>query len=88
MIKNIHAPIQTTAPVAEHSPANQTDIFYRLPKAGGDPYFGLSRSHYYELERAGKLKLVRLRRPGATRGVVLISHAAVRAIVEAAASEK
>ena len=87
MIKNIHAPIQTIAPVSEQGFQNHPE-FFRLPKTGGDPWWGLSRSHYYELERAGKLKLVRLRRPGATRGVVLISYAAVKAIVEAAASEK
>ena len=87
MINNIHAPIRTIAPVSEHGSTNHVE-FYRLPKAGGDPYFGISRSHYYELERAGKLKLVRLRREGATRGVVLISYAAVKAIVEAAAAEK
>lgn len=75
---------QTTAPVAESAPANRPE-FYRMPGPGGDPHFGLSRSHYYELERAGKLKLVRLRREGATRGVVLIPYAAVKAIVETAA---
>ncbi len=62
--------------------------YYRLPKPGtGDPFFGLSRSHYYELEKTGKLRLVRLRRPGAQRGVTLVPFAKVAALVEAAAGD-
>ena len=83
---NIPAPHRTASPVTEAAPAGRPE-FYRMPKTGGDPFFGLPRAAYYELERAGKLRFVRLRRPGATRGIVLIPYAAVRALVEAAAAE-
>jgi hypothetical protein len=46
---------------------------FRLPKPGErDPYFGLSRTAYYELERAGTIRLVRLRKRGNLRGTTLI----------------
>jgi hypothetical protein len=47
--------------------------FFRLPKSGArDPYFGLPRSTYYELEKAGKIRLARLRKRGYTRGTTLV----------------
>ena len=48
---------------------------FRLPKPGQrDPFFGLSRSFYYELEAAGKIRLIRLRKRGNTRGITLIPY--------------
>ena len=58
--------------------------FFRLPRKGGDPYFGLTRPHYYELEKLGKIKLTRLRKPGTTKGVTLVPYAAVLRMLEAA----
>ena len=47
--------------------------FFRLPKSGvRDPYFGLPRTTYYELEKVGTIRLVRLRKRGNTRGTTLI----------------
>jgi hypothetical protein len=52
---------------------------FRLPKPGErDPFFGLSRSFYYELEAAGKIRLIRLRKRGNTRGITLIPYDEVR----------
>jgi hypothetical protein len=46
---------------------------FRLPKPGQrDPYFGLPRTTYYELEKAGTICLIRLRKRGYTRGTTLI----------------
>ena len=60
--------------------------FFRLPKTGGDPHFGLTRPHYYELEKLGKIKLTRLRKPGTTKGVTLVPYAAVLRMLETAQS--
>jgi hypothetical protein len=47
--------------------------FFRLPKPGErDPHFGLSRSSYYELEAAGKIRFIRPRKQGNARGITLI----------------
>jgi hypothetical protein len=47
--------------------------FFRLPRSGvKDPYFGLSRTAYYELEKLGAIRLVRLRKRGNIRGITLI----------------
>ncbi|MEY2565262.1 MAG: hypothetical protein QOH88_3455 [Verrucomicrobiota bacterium] len=52
--------------------------FFRLPKSGTrDPYFGLCRSAYYELEGLGAFRMTRLRKRGATRGTTLIPFDAV-----------
>lgn len=55
--------------------ATQAPEFFRLPSRGPDPFFGLSRGYYYELERDGLLQMVRLRRPGTKRGVLLVPYA-------------
>jgi hypothetical protein len=34
-------------------PSQSRPEFFRLPKSGGDPYFGLGRSYYYEGEKQG-----------------------------------
>jgi len=58
---------------------NQTPEFFRLPKAGQhDPYFGLPRSRFYELEEAGAIRLTRLRKRGKERGITLIPFDQVR----------
>jgi hypothetical protein len=71
-------PITTTSP-------EQTTVrpeFFRLPKPGNsDPFFGLSRSFYYNGEARGWWRLVRIRDQGKERGVTLIPYQAVAAFV-------
>jgi hypothetical protein len=55
--------------------------FFRLPKSGGDPYFGFGRSYYYEGEQRGYWKLVRIRERGKIRGVTLVPYDAVSAFI-------
>ena len=46
---------------------------FRLPKPGQrDPHFGLSRTAYYKLEKAGVIQMRRVCKTGNMRGVVLI----------------
>ena len=73
----------TTAPLSEGAdrPSQSPPEFFRLPKFGGDPYFGLGRSYYYEGEKRGYWKLVRIRDRGKLRGVTLVPYDAVAAFV-------
>jgi hypothetical protein len=54
---------------------------FRLPKRGVDPYFGFSRSFYYEGEVRGYWRLIRIRERGKQRGVTLVPFDAVLAFV-------
>jgi len=63
------------------SPSRNAPEFFRLPKSGGDPYFGLGRSYYYEGEARGYWRLVRIRERGKLRGVTLVPYDAVAAFV-------
>jgi hypothetical protein len=55
---------------------------FRLPQPPEhDPFFGLSRSAYYELEEQGKIRLLRIRKRGKKRGTTLVPYDAVRAFV-------
>jgi hypothetical protein len=52
--------------------------FFRLPRTGErDPYFGGSRSYYYQLEREGSVRLVHVRPRGKARGITLVPYDAV-----------
>jgi hypothetical protein len=67
--------------IAEGSGASRPE-FYRLPKgSGGDPFFGLTRTFYYEGEARGYWKLARIRERGKLRGVTLVPYDAVAAFV-------
>jgi hypothetical protein len=55
--------------------------FFRLPKSGGDPHFGLGRSYYYEGEKFGWWRLVRIRQRGKLRGVTLVPYDAVATFI-------
>ena len=76
-----------TSIVAEPSEAalsaSQRPEFFRLPKpkTGGDPYFHFTRSYYYEGEKNGWWKLVRLRKRGTQRGVTIVPFDQVAAFV-------
>lgn len=73
----------TVAPIGETSAnvSRPRPEFYRLPVTGGDPFFGLTRSFYYEGENRGYWRLVRLREPGKQRGVTLVPFDAVAKFV-------
>jgi hypothetical protein len=56
--------------------------FYRLPKgSGGDPFFHLTRTFYYEGEKRGYWRLARIRDRGKLRGVTLVPYDAVSAFI-------
>ena len=61
--------------------ASQHPEFFRLPKSGADPYFGFTRSFYYEGETRGYWRLVRIRERGKQRGVTLIPFASIATFV-------
>lgn len=55
--------------------------FFPLPQRGFDPHFGLGRTTFYDLEKRGLLRLVRVRKPGNIRGKVLVPYAATAALI-------
>ena len=55
---------------------------FRLPRPGKrDPFWGLGRSWYYEAEKRGDIKLIRLRKRGNIRGVTLVPYDEVAALI-------
>ena len=76
-------PGTTVAPSEAALSASQRPECFRLPKSGGDPHFGFTRSFYYEGEARGYWKLVRIRERGKLRGVTLVPYDAVSAFVRA-----
>jgi hypothetical protein len=74
---------ETTAPPGEAAARSSQSHpeFFRLPKSGGDPYFGLGRSYYYQGEQLGYWCLVRIRQRGKVRGVTLVPYDAVAAFI-------
>jgi hypothetical protein len=48
-----------------------------------DPHFGFSRAFYYEGEKRGYWKLIRIREEGRERGVTLVPYRQVEAFVRA-----
>jgi hypothetical protein len=80
-IKSGEHPATTVAPCGAASSALQNPEFFRLPKSGGDPYFGLGRSYYYEGEKDGHWRLIRLRKRGKLRGVTLVPYDTIAAFI-------
>jgi hypothetical protein len=76
-------PVTPTAPQGEGAarPSQPPPEFFRLPKSGGDPYFGLGRSYYYEGEKQGYWRLIRIRQRGKLRGVTLVPYDAIAAFI-------
>ena len=69
----IATPIQIPAATSGDNRDGVRPETFRLPRPGErDPYFGLPRTAYYELEKAGEIRLVRLRKRGYLRGTTLI----------------
>lgn len=60
--------------------------FFRLPTRGGDPFFGLCRGWYYNAEKRGIIRLVRLRERGKLRGVTLVPFDATAAFIRSQSS--
>ena len=52
-----------------------------LPVRGGDPFCGLSRRWWYEAEKLGYIRLIRVRLPGRKLGRVLLPFAEALACV-------
>lgn len=52
--------------------------FGPIPRSGRDPVTGLTRGTCYNLEKAGAIRLVRIRKPGQILGRCLIDYASVR----------
>jgi hypothetical protein len=69
------------APLGEATAIASRPETFRLPKVGGDPYFGFGRSYYYEGEKLGYWPLIRIRRRGKLRGVTLVPFDAVASFV-------
>ncbi len=62
--------------------------FFPLPQRGHDPHLGLGRSTYYDFERRGLLRLVRVRKPGNLFGKVLVPYAQASALIRSLSAEK
>jgi hypothetical protein len=83
LIKTGEHPATPTAPRSEGAErlSQLPPEFFRLPKSGGDPYFGLGRSYYYEGEKQGYWRLIRIRQRGKLRGVTLVPYDAIAAFI-------
>jgi len=73
-------PAITVAPSEAALSALRPETF-RLPKVGGDPFFGFGRSFYYEGEKRGYWRLIRIRERGKQRGVTLVPFDQVAAFL-------
>lgn len=61
--------------------------FFPIPGRGPDPHCGVSRSSWYDLEKRGLIRLVRLRKPGNVRGRVLVPYAEAVALIRRLSQE-
>lgn len=69
------------------SPVQCTPEWFPLPARGYDRHFGLGRSSFYDLERRGLLRLVRIKKPGNVRGKVLVPYAETAALIRRLSNE-
>jgi hypothetical protein len=79
---------KTTAPLSETTAIVSRPETFRLPKVGPDPFFGFGRSYYYEGEKRGYWRLIRIRERGKLRGVTLVPFDAVAAFVRKQMEER
>jgi hypothetical protein len=70
----------TVAPSEAVPNASRPETF-RLPKSGGDPHFGITRSFYYRGEELGYWHLIRIRERGKQRGLTLVPYDQIAAFV-------
>jgi len=55
---------------------------FRLPKPGSnDPHFGFTRGGYYNGEKLGFWKLIRIKQPGRSRGTTLVDYNEIAAFI-------
>jgi hypothetical protein len=74
-------PPVTHGPAAAVATLHRPEFFPLPGRTGFDPWFHLSRSYYYKLERRGALRLLRMRQPGSIRGKVLVPYDQVSALL-------
>lgn len=74
----------TTTPVGNSTPAPLTPEYFSLPKSGGDPWFNCTRSWYYAAEKAGLIRLVRIKQRGRIRGITRVPYDEVAKLFQAA----
>jgi hypothetical protein len=77
--------LKVPAAFARSSPG-ATPKFGRLPVTGLCPWTSLSRGTLLNWDRLGLIHLVRIRRPGLKRGVVLVPLAEVFAFIDSHAA--
>ena len=77
--------LQTTP--AAPSDARFQPEFVTIPATGGDKITNLSRSFWYDAERRGLIRLVRVRKPGTTKPRVLLPVAEAIAVVRKLSSD-
>jgi hypothetical protein len=69
-------------------PAILPPLTFRLPRPGeADPFYGFSRTFYYELEKRGEIRLIRIKDRGKKTGITLVPHQAVRDLLEREAAK-
>jgi hypothetical protein len=81
----MQTPKQAHARRASESRASLPDrpVTFRLPKPGAhDPFFGFNRAYYYEGQKRGYWKFVRICGENKRRGVTLIPYAAVERFIQ------
>jgi hypothetical protein len=71
---------------------NTTDIptrpeLFPIPRKGFDPFFSQSRTAIYDLERRGLLRLVRITKPGKSRGRTFVNYAEIAAVMKRLAAQ-
>jgi hypothetical protein len=84
-IHNVAAGTYTTLALQDATPLDtlHRPETFRLPRQNQrDPYWGLSRAWYYNAEKAGLIKLIRLRKIGNVRGVTLVPYGAMAQLIE------
>ena len=60
---------------------------FRLPVRGCDPHFGCTRGFYYNLEKRGLIRLIRLRDRGKQRGITLVPYDDMKRLIEEAKAQ-
>jgi hypothetical protein len=88
LVETDRLPATPPAPRSDGADRPSRPEFFRLPKSGVDPYFGLGRSYYYEGEKRGYWRLVRLRERGKLRGITLVPFDVVSSFVRSQAGGK
>ena len=87
-------PLRTVIEAPSEAVSASRPQTFRLPKgtvkdkdgniirpAGHDPFFGFSRSFYYEGEQRGYWRLIRIRERGNLRGVTLVPFDQIAAFI-------